>query len=311
MKKSKSLLKTTAAAIGVLHCINKLIDSNSSTNTTTKSNGHYYHWKQGDIFYKVTGHGEPLLLIHDLTTFSSNYEWSQLAHQLAQNYTVYCVDLIGCGKSEKPAIIYTNYLYVQMIRDFVKNVICSKTNVAATGLSGSFVLMANIMDQNLFHEIMLVSPKSIDYLKSTPSNQSKVLMKLFELPVIGKTAYYIATNKTNTEYFLNKKLFHNRSNVKPGITKAHYDASHTSCGNGKYLLASLEGKYLNIDITHALRNANKRIVIVNGLHDENRKSVCASYQKINSDLVFEVISDSKSLPQLENISEMIELMYHF
>ena len=311
MKNSKSLIKTTAAAIGVLHCINKVIDSNSTTNTTTKSSGHYYHWKHGDVFYKVTGQGEPLLLIHDLTVFSSSYEWAQMAHQLSADYKVYTIDLIGCGKSEKPATTYANYFYVQLIRDFVQDVIGQDTKVAATGLSASFVLMANLMDQNLFSEIMLVSPKGIEALKAVPTEQSKILLKLFDLPIIGKTAYYIATNKTNTEYFLTKKVFHNYLNVKPGITKAYYDAAHTSAGNGRYLLASLEGKYLSADITNALRNANKRIFIVNGLHDDGRKALCASYQKLNPNLIFEVISDSKSLPQLENVGEMTELMYHF
>ena len=47
------------------------------------------------------------------------------------------------------------------------------------------------------------------------------------------------------------------------------------------------------------------------LHDDGRKALCASYQKLNPNLVFEVISDSKSLPQLENVSEMTELMYNF
>ena len=167
------------------------------------------------------------------------------------------------------------------------------------------------MDQDLFSKIMMISPKSIESLKTPPTDHSKILLKLFDFPVIGKTAYYIATNKTNTEYFLTKKVFHNYLNVKPGIIKAYYDAAHTSNGNGKYLLASLEGKYLNIDITNALRSNQKRIVIVNGLHDETRKSICSSYQKLNSNLAFETISDSKSLPQLENVHELAELIYHF
>lgn len=313
MKKSnsKTLLKTAAAAVGVLHCINKVIDSNSTTNSTTKSSGQYYHWKHGNVFYKVYGHGEPLLLIHDLNVFSSNYEWTQLASQLADSYTVYTIDLVGCGKSDKPATTYANYFYVQLISDFVKNVIGSETKVAATGFSASFVLMANLLDQNLFDEIMLISPKSIEFFKKNPTEHSKILLKLFDFPIIGKTAYYTATNHANTEYFLTNKVFHNYMNVKPGIIKAYYDSAHTSNGNGRYLLASLEGKYLHVDITNALRNAKKRIVIVNGLHDENRKAVCAVYQKINPNLVFEVISDSGSLPQLENIGEMLELMYHF
>lgn len=311
MKKSNSILKTAAVAFGALHCVNKFIESNSSISLTSKSSDHFYHWKHGDIFYKVTGQGEPLLLIHDLTVFSSGYEWAQLANSLSLDYTVYTIDLIGCGRSDKPSITYTNYFYVQMISDFVKNVIQTDTKVAATGLSSSFVLMANALDSDLFSEIMLISPPSISSLKAKPTERSKFLLKFIELPILGKTAYYLATNQTNTNYFLTKKMFHNYLNVKPGICKAYYDAAHTGKGNGRYLMASLDGNYLQADITNALHNTDKRIVIATGLHNENRKDILAAYQKINPHLAFEIISDSKYLPQLENIDELAEIMYHF
>ena len=311
MGKSKSLLKTSAAALGILHCINKVIDSSSIVNTTTKYSGKYYHWRQGDIFYRVSGNGKPLLLIHDLTVFSSSYEWMKIAERLSDTYTVYCVDLIGCGKSDKPAITYTNYFYVQLITDFINEVIKEKTNVAATGLSSSFVLMANELNKELFDEIMLISPKSINFLKQSPDQRSKILLRLFDLPIIGKTAYYIETNKANTEYYLTEKCFYNPFHVKHSAIKAYYDASHTSNGNGKFLLASIEGKYLNIDISKALKNAENRIVIVNGIHNENRDNIVSSYIQLNKNIVVETISDSKYLPQIEAVDELAELMYLF
>lgn len=311
MGKSKSLLKTSAIALGVLHCVNKVIESNSIVNTTTKSTGKYYHWKHGDIFYHVQGSGKPLLLIHDLTVFSSSYEWSQIAEQLSDTYTVYSIDLIGCGKSDKPAITYTNYFYVQMITDFVNEVIKEKTNVAATGLSSSFVLMANTVNNNLFDEIMLVSPKSPSYLKKAPDNRSKLLVRLFDLPVIGKTAYYIATNKTNIEDYLTEKYFYNPFHINHSVFKAYYDAAHTSNGAGKSLLASIEGKYLNMDISKAVKNASNRIVIVNGVHNENREDIVTAYVRLNKNIIVETIPEAKYLPQLEAVGEMIELMYTF
>ena len=311
MGKSKTLLKTSAVALGVLHCVNKVIDSNSIVNTTTKSTGKYYHWKHGDIFYHVAGSGKPLLLIHDLTVFSSSYEWSQVAEQLSDTFTVYSIDLIGCGKSDKPAITYTNYFYVQLITDFVKEVIKEKTNVAATGLSSSFVLMANAMNADLFDEIMMVSPKSPAYLKKTPDNRSKLLVRLFDLPVIGKTAYYIATSKTNTEDYLTEKCFYNPFHLKHSLFKAYYDASHTSNGNGKSLLASIEGNYINMDISKALKNATTRIVIVNGVHNDNREDIVTAYIRLNKNIVVETIPEAKYLPQLEAVGEMTEIMYTF
>ena len=80
--------------------------------------------------------------VHDLTVYSSAYEWNKIIDKLAENHTVYALDLLGCGRSEKPKITYTNYLYVQLISDFIKNVIHEKTDVVASGFSSSFTLLA-------------------------------------------------------------------------------------------------------------------------------------------------------------------------
>ena len=311
MKTKKSLLKTSAAAIALLHCINKVIDSKSIAETNTKTNGYFYHWKHGDIYYKKVGHGDPILLIHDLTVFSSDYEWSQIIEGLSLHYTVYALDLIGCGKSDKPEITYTNYFYVQLISDFVNDVIKEKTKVVATGLSTSFTVMANYIHKELFHNVILVNPKSIGQLKKTPDERSKMLIRLFSLPIIGKTAFYIATNRPNTEYYLTENCFYNPFNMNGSVLKAYYNAAHMNNGNGKMLLASLDAGYLNIDITNALKNTVNEIVIITGQYKENGNEIKNSYLKINPSIVSDTISESKELPQLENSEEMLEALFRY
>ena len=73
---------------------------------------------------------------------SSSAEWKFLKKQLSKNHTVYCMDLLGCGCSDRPKITYTNFLYVQLISDFIKAVIKQPTDVLTSGLSGSFAVMA-------------------------------------------------------------------------------------------------------------------------------------------------------------------------
>ena len=63
------------------------------------------------------GTGSPILLIHDALPGASGYEWSKIEDELAVDHTVYTVDLLGCGRSDKPSITYTNFVYVQMICD--------------------------------------------------------------------------------------------------------------------------------------------------------------------------------------------------
>lgn len=313
MKKRKSLLKTSVLAVGLLEVINKLIDSSSIASTSSRTGGSYYHWKHGDIYYRTFGdkNNPPLLLVHDLTVSSSNYEWLSLGKELGDTYCVYCIDLIGCGKSDKPFITYTNYFYVQMITDFVTEVIGRKTDVAVTGLSSSFIIMANALNKDLFDQIMMVNPTSISTLKRTPDDRSKVLLKLFELPVIGRTLYYFLTNRSNIEYHLTEDCFFNAFHMERSMIKAYYDAAHSGNGNGKYLLASLQGNYLYTDITRALKNAENRILVVTGQYTKSAKELTRGYRDINPNIVPLMISDSKLLPQLENSEEMLELLYHF
>lgn len=317
MRKSKSLFHTSVVAITVLHCINKFIDSSAASSANRKSNGKFYHWNHGDIFYTVsekqssenqTSEKSPLLLIHDLTVFSSGFEWNQIINQLSKDHTVYTIDLIGCGKSDKPEITYTNYFYVQMISDFIKEVISLPVKVIVSGLSSSFVLMANSINKDLFTDITMINPKTITSLKKTPNDRSKILMKLFHLPVIGKTAYYIAVNRQNTEYYLTEKCFYNPFHLKSSVTKAYYDAAHASNGNGKNLLASLEGYYVNIDITGALKNADHDITLIIGGQNESRNEIQNSYTKINADIKTKIIEDAKNLPQLETPEELLKLI---
>ena len=302
MKKSKSFFKTSIAALGLMHCVNEYINSSSISRSTHKSGGKFYHWKHGDIYYTVTDHSSfksPILLIHDLTVFSSDYEWHSVIKELSKTYSVFTLDLIGCGRSDKPEITYTNYFYVQMITDFITDVIGLPTKVIATGLSSSFVLMANSMNKNLFTDMVLVNPKSLSLLKKTPDCYSKVLRKLFNLPIIGKTVYYMAVNKQNTEYYLTEKCFYNPFHLMQSTIKAYYDAAHSCGGKGKMLLSSLNGFYLNIDISKALKNADKNITLILGEHNENSKEVEYSYTRLNPEISTQIIKNTKLLPQLE------------
>lgn len=310
MRKSKSFFKLSTASLALLHCINKFVDY-TAVSKNTKPNGNFYHWKHGDIFYKKQGEGEPLLLIHDLNVFSSIYEWSQVIDALSLDYTVYAIDLIGCGKSDKPEITYTNYFYVQMISDFVNDVIGKGIKVAATGLSSSFVLMANSIHKDMFKEIMMISPKPITALRKSPNDRSRIILGLFNLPIIGKAAYYVATCRPNTEYYLTEKCFYNPFHVNASTVTAFYNAAHTSDGKGKSLLASLEGYYVNIDITKAIKTTDTRIVIVVGEENENGKEIINNYKKYNPNITAELIPNTKYLPQLEDCEYMTEVFYHF
>ena len=98
------------AVVTTSHIINKFIfESATINNYTGKTVKHTYSWKFGNIAYSTYGNYDnpPLLLIHDLKSYSSGYEWDNTVHYLSKKHHLYVVDLLGCGHSDKPQITYT------------------------------------------------------------------------------------------------------------------------------------------------------------------------------------------------------------
>lgn len=265
-----------------------------------------YNWKFGKIRYTKSGSGTPLLLIHNLNSLSSRHEWDSLRPILEKNYTVYAIDLIGCGESDKPQFTYTNYLYVGLISEFIKNVIGGKTDVIASGISTSFTIMANLNDKKLFHKIMLINPVDIREMNHIPSAGSKLRKKMLEIPIIGTMLYYILHSRKNTELYYTEQILCNPFTLTNTITSHAYDDAHTCGASGKYLEGSLVANYLNCNVAHACRTMESDICILGGIQQKNIQEITAFYRSINPSIDCAYVSRSKALPHVENVEETVE-----
>lgn len=313
MKKNKHKLLTAGvlftAAAGVIHIVNHAIFTTATLKDLLKSSANnYYAWRFGKVYYKKKGHGSPLLLVHDLTVYSSAYEWNKVIDKLAENHTVYALDLLGCGRSEKPKITYTNFLYVQLISDFIKNVIREKTDIVASGFSGSFVLLACHNESELFGKLSLINPPSLSGLSKAPTKRNKLCKFILELPIFGTLIYNMKTCQSNIQLLLTEQYLYNPFLASAEIIDTYYEASHKGYGNARFLLSSIVGNYTNNNVTHALKDINNSIVIINGDAEAQREETKDSYLKCNPAIEYFNITKAKHLPQLENPDNLLEIL---
>ena len=313
MKKNKHKLLTAGvlftAAAGVVHIVSHAIFTTATLKDLLKSSANnYYDWRFGKVYYKKKGHGSPLLLVHDLTVYSSAYEWNKVIDKLAENHTVYALDLLGCGRSEKPKITYTNFLYVQLISDFIKNVIREKTDIVASGFSGSFVLLACHNESELFGKLSLINPPSLSGLSKAPTKRNKLCKFILELPIFGTLIYNMKTCQSNIQLLLTEQYLYNPFLASAEIIDTYYEASHKGYGNARFLLSSIVGNYTNNNVTHALKDINNSIVIINGDAEAQREETKDSYLKCNPAIEYFNITKAKHLPQLENPDSLLEIL---
>jgi len=299
-KKVSFILKTTAVLSVLILLFNKLTFTLATMKERLFStNKNYFNWRFGNIFYTVHGSGSPILLVHDLNCSSSSYEWHKVIDSLSQNHTVYCIDLLGCGRSDKPKITYTNYLYVQLINDFIKTVIKRKTTIMITGKSCPIAVMSCYIEPEQFDNIILINPEDIALKTKYPTKLKKLVKYFIETPVLGTFIYNLTTCRGTLTSYFNKKVFCHSYKTRKRLVEAYCESAHLGGSSAKYLLSSMQAHYTNINIQHAIKQLNNNIYIIMGEKEMNQSDIIRSYIEINPSIEADIINDAKHLPQLE------------
>ena len=292
----------TGLAAVSLYVYNKLEFSHAVFQNILSSSDHkelVYDWRFGKIHYTKSGSGAPLLLLHDLTPGSSSYEYSKVVSELSKTHEVYCLDLLGFGKSEKPEMTYTNYLYVQLITDFIKNVISRRTDLVASGNSFPVAVMASHNDNSIIQKIIAVNPQDLYELSQIPSKRSRFQKFVLNLPIIGTSLYNLYTNKSYFTKQFSEKYFYNSEKIEENYISAYVEASHIGGYHAKYSYSSYIGRYMNINIIHALKEINNSILIIAAADKEDNRTIVDNYKYYNPAIESVFVARSKQLLLLE------------
>ena len=311
MKKStKCILFTLGVSIAGIYAYNKFIEETASQkNLLSDKDGQYYNWKYGNVFYTKSGSGSPVLLIHDTDTAASSVEWNKIIHRLTKNHTVYSIDLLGCGRSDKPALEYTNYLYVQMLQSFMKDVIQEKATVIASNFSASFVIMTNHINDSLFEKIVLINPASLKQLDMIPDEVSKVKKTIIQLPFVGTFVYNIMNNMQRIDESFRTRYITRPQLISSSIEDIYYEAAHKNGSNGRFLYSSLLGNYVNNSITHAVKTISTPTLIIGSVEMKRYALALDDYHKVNTNIDIVRITNGSLYPHMEipeKITSLIE-----
>ncbi len=311
-QKTKTFFALAAVTTTSLHILNKIQFSLSTgKNLLFKNENHYYDWRFGKIHYTKSGKGNPVLLIHNLTVGSSEYEFRKIVSELEDEYEVYTLDLLGYGLSEKTNMTYTNFLYVQLITDFIKNVIGKKTNIITSGDSSSIAIMATHNDPDIINNLIFINPESLYSCNMIPSKQTKAFKFLIEMPIIGTFIFNTLTTKESFKRTFETKYFTNSGKIEEQDILTYLEASHKNGYGSKYSFASHIAHYMNANFIHALKEINNSILILGGENAEDIDTTLENYCYYNSAIETAYVDNTKLLPHMECPEEVISQIKTF
>ena len=228
----KTGLLLIGGSVAAADIVNSVIYSNTP-NIGTRLGGGFNRTplRYGDVAYSVAGSGSPVLLLHAPRPGNSSAEWEENFDALAAQHTVYAIDFLGWGLSDKPRHILRPNDYIEQIQNFAANIIGEKCALVASGEAAVFALHAARRSPQLFSSLALVCPP--DHIENDSSEESaaypeqrNLLYKLFSLPVIGTALGNWLTAHQNLETDAQANLFFDPLQATPGRISRMHIAAH-------------------------------------------------------------------------------------
>lgn len=306
-QKGKTILVLAGFATITMHILNRIEYSRATAKNILSCNQNkYYEWRFGKIKYTKKGSGSPLLLLHDLTVGSSSYEYHKLTDALSGKHEVYTIDFLGYGLSDKPDMTYTNYLYVQLVTDFIKTVIGRKTDIIACGDAAPIAIMSCHNDKEVIQNLIAINPQSLYQLNLIPSKQTKILKLLMETPVLGTFIYNLYTGRESFTKRFHEEYFYHPYNIAEHDILSYVESAHITDHHSKHAYSSYVGRYMNANIVHALKEINNSIYIIAGEAKKEIKTIVDNYEYYNHAIESVFIPNTRHLPHLEKPDEVLK-----
>ena len=199
--------------------------------------------RHGDAAYFVSGSGSPVLLLHAPRMGNSSSEWEENFTELARHHTVYALDFLGWGLSDKPRHILRPSDYAEQISHFIEDVIGEPCAIIASGQACNFALLASQKSSALISKLVLVCPDSRDEWSSQATEASDVqnailedsderperrnpVFRVLSFPIIGEALSNYLTSRAQLEIFAQGNLFFDKSRATSSFLSRMHIAAH-------------------------------------------------------------------------------------
>jgi pimeloyl-ACP methyl ester carboxylesterase len=306
----QKLVLSGSAAVGAVAAINAWTrrDVRPLENPIGGEEG-WFRWRGHRVAYTRRGSGDPVLLIHSIHASAWSYEWRRNVDALARENTVYTIDLLGFGRSDRPAIRYSAALYMALIADFAAQVIETPSVLVATSLSAAYAIVLAARDPHRFRAVVAVGPTGISRLSTNSHVAGDVPRIAIGTPVVGTAIFNTLVARRSIELAL-RLTYHDDRFVTPELVDVYFATAHQP--GAKNAPSAFIAQQLNLGVRDEVRRLTQPLLIAWGEHAvEVPMEDLHAFRALKPDAEVVIFSRSGSLPHDERAAEWNESVRSF
>jgi pimeloyl-ACP methyl ester carboxylesterase len=314
MTKLKKLILLSAGAAGALVLSNALIASRARP-PGLRLGGTFarYPFRQGDAAYTVAGSGTPVLLLPGFGAGNSMNEWSENFQALRAHHTVYAMDFLGWGWSDKPHRIASAHDMIEQIVFFLEDIVGAPCALIASSDACAYAIEAARQKPDLVSKLVLVCPPAARDDAPTPLHERwlrRLAQSLFTAPVLGQSLVNALASRQSIRKFSAHHLYFDKARVDEHLIESYYSAAHED--DVKYGLASFLSGALAHDARAAWSEIAQPALLVWGRNARiNPLETAPEWLALNPDARLEVIDDAMLLPHQEHAAQFNSIVLNW
>jgi len=226
-----------------------------------------------EIVYHQAGCGEPIILVHGITTYS--FIWRKMFSDLAKNFQVIALDLLGCGESAMP--LDTSYAvkdHAKHLYEFVKTLGIKQFHLVGHDLGGGISQIFATQHPEMLYDLCLLNTVAYDFWPVQPINALRT-------PIV-RQLLMASVDLGSFHHIVKKGMFH-QEKVTVDLMELFLKPLRSKAGRKAFLhFAKCLDNHNLMEISRELRQLRIPVLIIRGTADPYLSAAIS--QKLHSEI---------------------------